>query len=342
MVRHLRSFVHDLLDVVLEYDSRLWRSLIPLYFSPGRITRQFLAGKRIRFVLPFRLFFVITVVSLLVVQLVVDPIVTGGPAAVLAIEQADSVEDVERLKTEALARLNEERQSPGDAQGTAAAKQLVIRKAADARSQWLEAAAKARAEGRPPPPAQAVTGVVIDGQHWDPQAHPLRIDWLPDSVNGRINAWLVRADKNIRRGVQEPGWLVDSILGRLPAALFVLVPIFALLLTVFYLGKRWLYTAHLVVALHSHSFLALALMVSVLLGGLERAVHGVTWLAMPVGLAVNASQLWMPVYLLLMQRRVYAQSWPVTVLKFALIGTIYTVLLFVTGLAVAAISLVVS
>jgi len=36
---------------------------------------------------------------------------------------------------------------------------------------------------------------------------------------------------------------------------------------------------------------------------------------------------WMPIYLLLMQKRVYAQAWWLTVLKYVVIGNIYFVML---------------
>ena len=36
---------------------------------------------------------------------------------------------------------------------------------------------------------------------------------------------------------------------------------------------------------------------------------------------------WMPLYLLLMQKRVYGQGWLMTLLKFAVIGVCYSILL---------------
>jgi hypothetical protein len=36
---------------------------------------------------------------------------------------------------------------------------------------------------------------------------------------------------------------------------------------------------------------------------------------------------WIPVYLLLMQKRVYGQGWPMTLIKFGVLGISYSVLL---------------
>jgi hypothetical protein len=37
---------------------------------------------------------------------------------------------------------------------------------------------------------------------------------------------------------------------------------------------------------------------------------------------------WIPIYLLIMQKRVYRQGWPMTILKYWLIGSVYFWLLF--------------
>ena len=36
---------------------------------------------------------------------------------------------------------------------------------------------------------------------------------------------------------------------------------------------------------------------------------------------------WIPIYLLIAQKRIYAQGWPMTLLKYFFIGTLYLVLL---------------
>ncbi|HQX94907.1 MAG TPA: hypothetical protein PLJ91_09775, partial [Thermomonas sp.] len=95
-----------------------------------------------------------------------------------------------------------------------------------------------------------------------------------------------------------------------------------------YLFKRRLYMEHLIVGLHSHAFLCLDLLLVLLLHALSRAYTADGSLANDLfdwveGLLVA----WMPLYLLLMQKRVYAQGWPMTVLKFGVLGTCYSILL---------------
>ena len=50
LVRHFSSFFGDLLDTVFNLDARLPRTLIPLFARPGHLTREYLAGRRVRYV----------------------------------------------------------------------------------------------------------------------------------------------------------------------------------------------------------------------------------------------------------------------------------------------------
>jgi hypothetical protein len=51
-------------------DSRLWRTLAALLFRPGRLTREFLTGRRARYLPPVRLYLVLSVVFFLVASAV--------------------------------------------------------------------------------------------------------------------------------------------------------------------------------------------------------------------------------------------------------------------------------
>jgi hypothetical protein len=126
---------------------------------------------------------------------------------------------------------------------------------------------------------------------------------------------------------RDPDVFIRLFLGALPGALFLLVPLFALLLKLVYVRSARGYLEHLVVALYSHAFMLAALLLVFLLIGLQ------TWIATPVAavLASIASSaivlLLTPLYLLLMQKRVYGQGWFKTLAKYGLLGLCYGFLL---------------
>ncbi|MEO9969836.1 MAG: DUF3667 domain-containing protein [Hyphomonadaceae bacterium] len=60
------SLIRDVLSDVFSFDGRLWRTLPALMFMPGKITRAYIDGKRMRYVPPFRLFLISSVLFFLV------------------------------------------------------------------------------------------------------------------------------------------------------------------------------------------------------------------------------------------------------------------------------------
>lgn len=211
-----------------------------------------------------------------------------------------------------------------------------IDRAADQRLLQLSSDASAgdsgsTGDGNAMTPTSALTP---NDRPWDPVSNPLVLPWLPDFANRWINVRIGRAEANLPRLRDNPQLLYNAYFAAVPSTLFVMVPLFALMLKLLYLGSGRLYLEHLVVALSSHAFLCLDLLAILLLMLLGDALSGAgLWASLPLGLAQTALWLWMPVYLLLMQRRVYRQSWPVTLLKYGVLGGIYGVSVFMLAIA---------
>lgn len=62
------ELIRDALENLFAFDSRFYRSLIPLLWRPGRLSRDFNEGKRSRYVLPIRLFILITILLIAAVS----------------------------------------------------------------------------------------------------------------------------------------------------------------------------------------------------------------------------------------------------------------------------------
>jgi hypothetical protein len=80
---------------------------------------------------------------------------------------------------------------------------------------------------------------------------------------------------------------------------------------------------HLIVALHSHAFLCAALLLAMLFDLAAGIAPWLGWLSH----VETALFVWMPLYLLLMQKRVYGQGWLMTTFKYVLVGSAYLTLL---------------
>jgi hypothetical protein len=65
-VHTMSHFASEAFESITHADSRLWRTLVYLLTRPGRLTKEFFEGKRARYLPPFRLYLVISVVFFLV------------------------------------------------------------------------------------------------------------------------------------------------------------------------------------------------------------------------------------------------------------------------------------
>ncbi len=62
----LWELLQDAFGDLFELDSRLWRTIIPLLGRPGQLTRDYLEGRRARYMPPFRMYLVLSVVFFVV------------------------------------------------------------------------------------------------------------------------------------------------------------------------------------------------------------------------------------------------------------------------------------
>jgi hypothetical protein len=126
----------------------------------------------------------------------------------------------------------------------------------------------------------------------------------------------------LKRAVEDPAGFKRGLAETMPRTLFVLLPIFAGIVALFYHGRK--YPEHLYFAIHLHAFIFLALAMTQLL-----KFTRVTALA---GIGGAVAFVWIPIYATLALRRVYGGSVGKTLAKEVGIGAIY---LFVSGIALA-------
>lgn len=369
-IRHAGHALEEVFESFWHLDGRVFRTLRDL-LVPGRVARDYIAGHRARYIAPLRLFVILSLLTFFVGQFAVrfegNAITTGdGPAALgiggeLAgqIDRATTRVEVERLRDEALAELEQARKEVDGVpvrgvQGGLIAASVVINGIANDRITQLQrddagppAAAPDAAATPPTNAADAADGdadaaqaqtpfnVQFNDRPWHPVDNPVRVSWWPKLADTWLNRQIGRAQDNIPRLQRDPALFVQSVLRAVPTALFVLVPVFALLLKLGYIGRRRLYLEHLVVALYSHGFLLLCLLVMFVLAGMDN------WLTPPgsrvdvlIGAAMFGLWCWIPIYLLLMQKRVYGQGWPLTLVKYLVLGNLYFVLVSLATAAV--------
>jgi len=64
-MRFFPALLRDLMEDLLELDSRVMRTIKPLMFKPGRLTRDYMDGRRFRYAPPMRLYIFSSIVFFL-------------------------------------------------------------------------------------------------------------------------------------------------------------------------------------------------------------------------------------------------------------------------------------
>ncbi|MGN2244067.1 DUF3667 domain-containing protein [Frateuria sp. GZRR33] len=359
VLKPVHHMLEDGMDMFLHVDGRIFHTVPPLLTRPGFLTMEYFSGRRQRYVAPFRLMFVLCLLAFFAMHLAVDRVMESQGVDLVdaphvkedAFASADTPQEVREQLAEQLHGLAISRQAtPAVAHPALDASERQLRALADKRLVALGAAplapgavpAAGASVAAPAKPSGGADGPIQVNSKLD--GEKIEFGWLPAFMNERMNTYIQRTVANLKElSNRDPAVrqtardrLTTGVFSVLPQAMVVMIPLFALLLKLFYFFKRRLYMEHLIVALHSHAFLFLALLLAILLGMLSGWLRPhVAWASGGVNYLQTAVFLWMPAYLLVMQKRVYRQGWAMTLLKYWCVGWCYFWLLTVVVLVAA-------
>ncbi len=300
------ELLSDAFGDLFELDSRIWRTLGPLLVRPGKLTYEYLQGRRTRFMPPFRTYLVLSILFFLV--LLFDPKENFGiffePTDEQAQQSDDDASKDSEVRNEVIEELIAEGLLPADA--------MRSRPTGETRGEAASGAATNEVwDG---------LGITVTTDDPEDEAGEDCSDWSLDDVEAEAPEWLARRLTRERlqalceKVVADDGAaLVEKLKDNIPAALFVLLPLMAFVLKLLYpLSKRY-YVEHLLFVIHFHAFFFLILILQMLFSRLGDL------LALPesiIAIILVTTSLYIPVYLYKAMRRVYGQRHLVTVPKF--------------------------
>ena len=241
----LREFLHETTQELTNWDGKIPTTLITLFFKPGLLTLDFLAGRRARWLPPLRLYLICSVAYFL----------SGAMVEAITHRSVREVAEVTITNPDGTKELS--------------------------------------AEGRT----------------------ELEEGW-PARVFGM---------ERLERAAADPARLNREIQLVLPKAMFLMLPLFAVLTMLAWRRKQPRYPAHLYLALHLHAAWFGAMAIQTLAEGfldftVVEVIAGLTTFAYVVS------------YGLLTVRRVFKDSWPVTLAKVLAVSFVYSLCMFVMSL----------
>jgi hypothetical protein len=245
-----KELLHDALEGITHSDSRLWRSLYLLWFKPGKLTQEFVAGRRAAYLPPFRLYLILSILFFLIASV-------ANPSSV-KIVRFDDTTSVTGVSEPECAKVN-----------------------------------------------ATEFQVTLFGRDWAPRIKHVCNEIARDNGANLFHVGLATA----------------------PKAMFIFLPLIALLHMLMYWRPRYRYAEHLLFFLHLQAFFFSAITLAVL-----TARAG---LASPVLVHVSdivvPLLLWtLPLYAVLAMRRVFGGSWTRTLVKASALFVVYMVVLGIT------------
>lgn len=294
----LWELISEAFGDLLEIDSRLWRTLIPLLTRPGRLTRDYLEGRRARYMPPFRTYLVLSVIFFVVaffdprddLSLLFEPEPEPTPE-----EIAEKAAQAKNAKKEVLDELAEEGIIVGD---------------------------NITEEDR----AEIVSeddgfNIRIDDDTGECIVEGDGLTELPQWLQKRLTPQRLKRVCE-RVGADDGKTFLDLILDNIPVALIVLLPLMALVLKILYPLSRRYFVEHLLFVVHYHAFFFLILTLQILFARFAVLVLVPELIA---SLIFVAASLYIPVYLYIAMRRVYGQGRILTFLKYVALVIAYSI-----------------
>jgi hypothetical protein len=306
--RHtLAHLLHDLVSEIGNFDSRILRTIVALLFKPGELPLAFREGRTRRYMPAIRLYLFVSLVFFL--------ILSAASIALVQIElqEVPNAYTVKTLPNGGVAIVSNGKVTPMPA---------IV-------------AGKVRDKSLSPGSHSGLTSDVhffepigryhqrITSEGWSRIAE-LKADILKAVGNDR-NGWMARnALASVEKLARDPAALNGPLTTWIPRVFFLLLPLFALLLALFYWRQRrkFYFVDHLVFSLAFHSFVFAILIVAI---GAAQVLAG--------GLVAELVFLAIGLYLLVGIKRFYEQRWIISVVKFIVVSFIYTVFILAPALA---------
>jgi ribosomal protein L32 len=303
--RSFRYVVADLLNEFLNWDSKFFTTIALLILKPWRLTNEFLAGKRVRFVNPLRLYLLASILFFFAVNYGAKGI-HFDPSKLGAKDRAELEADLKDadLPPEARKKLEE-----------------LLRESSPS-------PAPSPLTNEPTPPS-APEGNQQKREYGKIGERPFVV-FDESKSSTPFERWIeARAKEKMGEKGTKMGLFISTLFSNLPYMMLCCIPLFAFVLKALYIRRRIFYIDHLIYALHVHTFFYTAIMLIVLATiGLNRVAPGsiAGWIIALLWIAFV-----MQIFLSI--RYVYRQGWFFSIFKFLFGGFVYLVVL-VLALAV--------
>jgi hypothetical protein len=318
--RSFRYVIADVLDSFLNWDSKFFTTIALLILKPWRLTNEFLAGKRVRYVNPLRLYLLASILFFFAVNFGTKGI-RFDPTKFPEEKRAEVAAAIADKRDEIEAELKKGNLTPKQRRKAQKALDYLTKPTSSATATPMpEQTPSATAAPGASPTAESAQ------QIYGPVGDRPFVVYDDAKSTTPFERWIeARAKEKMGEHGTKMGLFISTMFSNLPYMMLCCIPLFALVLKVLYVRRRIFYIDHLIYALHIHTFFYAGLMLIVLATiGLNRFAPGpiAEWLIALLWIAF-VTQIFLSI------RFVYRQGWFFSIFKFLFGGFVYLIVLVV-------------
>jgi hypothetical protein len=233
------------------FESKFFATIKPLLVQPGKLTREYVAGKRVSFIHPIRLYIFISILFFIVTLNSHNSVLNNEekPGVVHAQVDQDSLTKVQTAQIEkAMAHVPISPTMKDSIVRAAVIQMRTERKEKDRKnsfrinSKWF---------------VDSDTTVASYEKRQKLLPAPKRDNFLKH--------YAIRRNLELQHYPDAEKKMTEELLHNVPKMMFILLPLFALILKIVYFNKKKYYYEHLIYSFHVHSALFLSYLVLVLI-----------------------------------------------------------------------------
>ncbi len=325
----LKDFFNEFFASIFSYDSRLRHTIVALLFSPGKISKDYIEGKRIRYANPFRFYLSVSIIFFIIYGLFIDfdgfsakikDDVSKGKIAYSEIKGTISMDD--SLKQKISTQISN---TPGLSKSNKEKINQEIQKANE-----LDFLGKKENE---PEEIMYYSQSQIDtmnlvrkvtklwfmyGDYYNKTNEESTYRALTDlkHTKNRLNRYVYhRAIKTSSIDDNYGQELLEFIFSKLPFIIFFFLPFFALAIWLLYIRRSYNYMEHLVFIFHTQTIFFILIGIAILFDQITQSstTFGITMLVFLF-------------YLYKAMRKFYNQGRVKTIVKFLLVNVLFFIL----------------
>ncbi|KMQ67195.1 hypothetical protein ACM39_15605 [Chryseobacterium sp. FH2] len=295
-------FTHFIEDFT-HYDGQFWKTIKYLLFRPGKLTKEYLSGKRQMYVAPVKLYIFISFITFLLPSLLPHH------------------EEPEKSENKTKIQKTQEKEQQAEATHKvieSLKKEGIISDKASAKTQKIVDSLKTKDEND-----DLIENSFKTGNTSIMNAHNMKeYEALQKKDNTGFYNFMKPVAKKIfelkGNGLTKKQMIEkysETIIHTLPKALFIYLPIFAFFLWLFHNKRKWWYFDHGIFTLHYFSFLLLAILIFIIFKNIVSFLPDYFILNLFCFFIFSAIFIYMSVYFFVAHHRVYESSRTLSIFK---------------------------